>query len=145
MSRPYLRCLAACLALGLLLAACAGMSPAKMMRQNDNTLSDYGAAIRWNEFDAAQGFMDAATLEEHSLTDLERERFKQIQVTGYDVKHKLVAPDGSIDQTVEIRLISRNTQVERTVTDQQHWRWDAPTRRFLLTSGLPDFSNTNIP
>lgn len=143
MSTSTPRCIAAVLALGLSLSACSSLSPSKMMRQNDNTLSDYGAAIRWNEFDAAQGFMDPAALAEHPLTDLERERFKQIQVTGYDVKHKDIEPDGSVDQSVEIRLISRNTQVERTVVDQQHWRWDSASRRFLLTTGLPDFSNNS--
>ena len=107
----------------LVLAGCPnGTRPPKP----DSLLTDYGVAIRWNEFDDA--------------LDFERERFKQIQVTGYEVKDRDVAADGSVEQTVEIRLVNRNTQIERSVIDHQRWRYDPATKRLWLTSGLPDFS-----
>ena len=106
----------------------------------DNILSDYGAAIRWNEFDKAIAFLDPELREKSPLSDLERERFKQIQVTGYEVKSREADADGNLVQTVEIRLINRNTQIERSFIDHQTWRRDVAGKRYWLTSGLPDFS-----
>jgi len=124
--------------LGFVLVAC-GASPTK---QNplDKLLDSYAAAIRWSEFDEAVEFVEPKVRQAQPLSDLERERFKQIQVTSYEVKRKRVAPDGSIEQVVEIRLIGRNTQLERMVTDHQVWRWDEASKQFWLTSGLPDFT-----
>ena len=130
------RCLlSACL---LVLVACGGMPTTGAAR--DNMLTDYGAAIRWNEFDKAQDYIDPAIRQQQPMSDLETERLKQIQVTGYEVKTRDVAADGSIEQTVEIRVVNRNTQIERIVTDRQAWRRDATGKRYWLVSGLPDFS-----
>jgi hypothetical protein len=105
-----------------------------------NTIDDYGVAVRWSELEQAWQFVDPAVREQQPLTDLERERFKLIQITGYDVKNKTEAPDGGIDQTVEIRLINKNTQIERSVVDHQRWRWDAAGKHYWLVSGLPNLS-----
>lgn len=123
--------------LTLLLSACPeGVSRTKP----DNILNDYGAAIRWNEFDKAIAFVDPQLREKSPLSDLERERFKQIQVTGYEVKSSQTDAEGNINQDVEIRLINRNTQLERSIIDHQTWRRDVAGKRYWLTSGLPDFS-----
>lgn len=121
-----------------LLLACASTTGSATQRDYDVT--EYGAAIRWSQFDAAQAYIAPATLAANPMTDLEIERLKQIQVTGYDVKSHLVNEVGDLRQTVEIRLISKNTQVERIVTDHQTWAWDPVAKRLWLTSGLPDFT-----
>jgi hypothetical protein len=51
-----------------------------------------------------------------------------------------VAPDGLTEQVIEIQLVSKFTQVERTLTDHQRWRWDDKAKRFWLVSGLPDIT-----
>jgi hypothetical protein len=109
-------------------------------RTRTDAMTEYGAAIRWNEFDTALNFLDPAQAAARPLTDLERERFKQLQVTGYEVKSARDTADGGIEQDVEIRVVNRNTQRERSIIDHQRWRWDAEAKRYLLTSGLPDFS-----
>lgn len=130
------RCLlSACL---LVLVACEGMPTSGAAR--DNMLTDYGAAIRWNEFEKAQDYIDPAIRQQQPMSGLETERLKQIQVTGYEVKTRDVAADGSIEQTVEIRVVNRNTQIERIVTDRQTWRRDTAGKQYWLVSGLPDFS-----
>ena len=134
--KTFLRLLACLLLSGLV--ACAGV-PSKM-NPRDAALSEYGVAIRWSEFDQALAFLDPAVRLEHPLTDLERERLKLIQVTGYEVKARHSTDENNLEQTVEIRLVSRNTQLERTITDHQSWHWDAAAKRYWLTSGLPDFS-----
>ena len=125
-------------ALVLMRAACA-MAPSTMNPQ-DEALDQYGVAVRWSEFADAWAFVDPPLRQLHPLTELEMERFKQIQVTGYDLKGRAPTPDGGLEQTVEIRLINRNTQIERTIVDHQSWRWDPEAKRYWLTSGLPDFT-----
>lgn len=129
--------LLACLLLSAL-TACAA-APSKL-NPLDAALTDYGVAIRWSEFDQAIAFLDPQVRLQHPLADLERERLKLIQVTGYEVKDRHASADGNLEQTVEIRLINRNTQLERSISDHQSWRWDAVSKRYWLISGLPDFS-----
>ncbi|KFN44194.1 hypothetical protein [Arenimonas oryziterrae] len=128
--------LSACLAVSL--TGCAG-GPAKP-RSADYALFDYNGAIRWSEFEQAYAFVDPAIRAEHPMTDLERERFKQVQITGYEVKLHDDSTPGVIEQTVEIRLIGKLTQAERVIVDHQRWRWDATAKRWWLISGLPDVS-----
>ncbi len=121
-----------------------GPADAKSKRSQTKQLElvqfKYAAAIRWNEFEMAWSHVDPAYRKEHPLSDLEKERLKQIQITGYEEKTLEPLEDGSIEQMVEIRLINRNTQTERIVMDTQVWRWDALAKRWWLTTGLPDFS-----
>ena len=124
------------LLLALLLAACGK----DLTHQSDQVLFDYAGAVRWSDFDAAWIFVDPEVRTKHPLTDLEFERYKLVQVTGYEVKGSRQDADGGIDQVVEIRYVNKLTQVERTVLDQQHWRWDSAQRHWWLTSGLPDFT-----
>ena len=100
----------------------------------------YSSAIRWSEFEIAWGHLDPSYRNENPLSDLEKERFKQIQVTGYEKKSEEFLPDGSMEQSVLIRLVNRNTQTERIILDTQIWRWDQKAKRWWLTTGLPDFT-----
>lgn len=128
----------------LLVSACAsddaGAKNRSMNKQRDRTLYDYASTIHWSEFDKSVAFLDPEWLAEHPLSKLDMDRYKQIHITGYDVRTIEIQPDGSFDQVVEIRLINVNTQVERQITDRQHWRWDATTKHWWLTSGLPDIT-----
>jgi hypothetical protein len=126
----------------LLVTATDGFAAGKrsQAKQRDTTLSKYGSAIRWTEFEMAWGYLDPDFRDKNTLTDLEKERFKQIQITGYEVKSMDVLPDGNVEQVVEIRLVNRNTQAERTILDSQIWRYDLKTKRWWLTTGLPNTS-----
>lgn len=124
----------------LALSGCAANQLQTAGQLREAALTNYGVAIRWSEFDQALAFVDPAFLARQPLTDLERERLKQIQVTGYDVKTREAAADGSIVQTVEIRVINRNTQLERSFIDRQAWQAGPDGKSYWLTTGLPDFS-----
>ena len=100
----------------------------------------YASAIRWSEFEMAWAHVDPSYRDKNPLSDLEKERLKQIQITGYDKKTEDFLPDGTVEQSVEIRLINRNTQTERIVMDIQVWRWDEKAKRWWLTTGLPNFN-----
>jgi hypothetical protein len=136
------RRLPAALLIAFLVALLAACGSTGGMKKTD-AMTEYGARIRWNAFDDAWTFVDPAIRATRPLTDLERARFKQIEVTGYDMRSRNVTPDGlQLDQDVEIRLINRNTQVERTVIDHQHWTYDPASKTWWLVSGLPDFNAT---
>jgi len=139
MKRPFVL-----LASLLLILACASDGAAARNRSSnkarDRALYDYSSTIHWSEFDKAIAFVDPAWLAEHPVTKLDMDRYKQVQVTGYDVRTSEFLADGSYEQVVEIRLINVNTQVERMITDHQHWRWDAKAKHWWLTTGLPDIT-----
>jgi hypothetical protein len=118
-----------------LLVAC-GSSGA---RKKQTAIDEYEVAIRWSEFDRAEMFLDPLYLQEHPLTDLERERYKLFQVAGYEVKRTTALEDGGVEQTVEIRVVNKLTQTERIVVDLQRWRFDEAGKRWWLMSGLPSF------
>jgi hypothetical protein len=134
-TRPFRVLLAAAL---LLLAACATERGAKNLMQA--ALYDYSAAIRWNDFAGAATFLDPQSLADHPISAVDMKRYEQIQVTGYYVKGSEQTSEGELRQVVEIRLVNRHTQAERSVLDRQRWRFDATQQRWLLTSGLPDIT-----
>lgn len=140
MIRAMNRRLASTLLLALvlaLLAACGGMGGTS----KTDEMTGYGAFVRWNDFDAAWNFVDPAVRAERPLTDLERERFRHIQVTGYELRNRTVSADGlGLEQAVAIRVVNVHTQVERTFTDHQRWKYDPESKHWWLVSGLPDFS-----
>jgi hypothetical protein len=119
----------------VLLAACA---TAGQRTPRDQVLYDYVSAVRWSDFDAAARFLDPELLEREPLTDLERERYRQFQVSGYEVKSASEPAEGEYQQVVEIRVVNRHTQTEKVLTDRQRWRWDPEAKRWWLASGLPD-------
>jgi hypothetical protein len=105
------------------------------------TLLGYSATIRWGEWSRAQAFMDEDYAKAHPLSELELERFKQIQVSYYHDGEPVVSKEGEVKVRVEIGLVNINTQSARSVIDTQTWRYDAPKKRWWLMSGLPDITH----
>ncbi len=135
MALSFRTALVACIL--LLLAACAS-NPG--VRQRDEALYLYASAMRWSDFEAAMGFIDPEVLAKNPPTSVELARLGQLQVTGYHVQRNAQTAEDRFEQVVEIRLVNRNTQVERSVMDRQQWRWDAKAKRWWLTSGLPNLA-----
>lgn len=120
-----------------LLVACGGSGKRSPLEQ---TLYTYSSVIRWSEFDKAVAYLDPQAQAATPMSALELERLKQYQVSGYDVRSSEQVGDGEYLQVVEIRVVNRHTQAERSLTDRQRWRWDPEAKRWWLASGLPDFS-----
>ncbi len=127
----------------VLLVVLAGCGVGSQNDIRDNTLFAYAGAIRWGHIDDAWSMVDPEYAREHPLSALDRERFEQIQVTGYQVKGTQMLSENELAQVVEIRLANRHTLVERTVMDRQLWRWDSGARRWWLTSGLPKIASSS--
>ena len=124
-----------------LLLAQPGISDAKRSNKKAQLVfDDYNNNIRWGEWGKAWEYVDPKVRAEHPLTELELKRFEMIRVTEVTEKASQAGADESMDKLVVIQLVSKFTQIERTITDHQHWRWDAETKRYWLVSGLPDIT-----
>lgn len=134
--RRYVQALSIAVA-SALLASCA----TDKMRSKETVLTDtlrsYAATIRWGKIERAQAFIDPKVLAEHPPSALELERFRQVQITGYNEQPALPVGDDEVRQIVEISLVNVNTQAARSVIDRQTWRYDEQAKRWWLMTGLP--------
>lgn len=126
------------LLLGLAMAAQAAGPSRSQRNKLAQTQDAYVAAVRWSDFEAAEGFIDPEYRRTHPLTDLQRERYRQVQVSNYRERSTGVAPDGAVERRVEMGVVNRNTLAERTVMVTERWRWDAEAKRWWQAQGLPD-------
>lgn len=109
-----------------------------------HTMIAYANAVRWDGFEVAEQFVDPKVREAHPITDLDRERFKQVQVSDYDDGNGPVpAGENQVRQTVQISLTNVHSQAVRTVVDHQLWRYDPDKNHWWLESGLPDIAPGN--
>ncbi len=127
--------------------ACVAGCAATQRRDNlTTTLNAYAETLRWGDFAHALEYVDPAYREVHPLTPLQRARYRQVRVAGYDEGQGPVpvGPD-EVRQTVKIGLINRHTQRERFVIDHQIWKWDAEAKHWWLETGLPDITHAPDP
>lgn len=130
------------IAASALLASCATEKMRSKETQLTDTLRSYAATIRWGDVALAQSFIDPKVLAEHPPTPLELARFKQVQITGYNEQPAVPVGEDEVRQIVEIGLVNVNTQAARSVVDRQTWRYDEAAKRWWLTTGLPDITQS---
>ena len=126
-----------------LAAACADMSMQHMQSKEtilEETLKNYAATIRWGDMLQAQAFVDPAYRQAHPLSDLDMQRYRQVQVTAYNDQPAAPLNENEIAQTVEIGLVNVNTQAARSIIDRQVWRYDEKQKHWWLMTGLPDIT-----
>ena len=120
----------------LALAACTSNPVEKSMGE---TFKQYETIIRWSQWDAAADFISLEYLAEHPISRLDMDRLRLFRVTSYTLRSAGVFDEGMTSrQTVEIKMFNSQQAVERTVIDEQEWRWNEERKRWLLHSGLPD-------
>jgi hypothetical protein len=125
----------------LVVVAVAGCAAQTRSESLTNTLKAYASTVRWGDLASAMQFVDPAGRTSHPVTALDMARYQQVRVTEYnDDVGPVPVSDTEVRQTVRISLVNVNTQAERTITDQQTWHYDAATRHWWLTSGLPDIT-----
>ena len=98
----------------------------------------WSSSVRWSDFDAAEGFIDPDYLQAHPLGDMQRERYRQVQVSRYRERSSGVGEGGTVERRIELGVVNRNTQAERTVLVTERWRWDPEAKRWWQMQGLPD-------
>ena len=120
------------------LSACASSGGAQMNALEQAQYA-YSAAIRWGDIDGAWTQIDPTWKSANPLTDIERTRYKQVQVTSYKPVVSEPLGEGLALRVVEIGVVNRNTMAERNVRYEERWRYDLPSKTWVVTSGLPDF------
>jgi len=125
------------LLLGVL--ALAGCASGQQTSELDKLQYAYSAAIRWGDFEGAWLLVDPKYRETHPISELELERYKQIQVTGYRDLGAQTSPDGIAMREIQIGVVNRHTLVERSLRYTERWRYDPEAKVWWLTVGLPDF------
>lgn len=127
----------------VLLSACTGITSQSESRALQLTLNAYANAIRWGDIDQAIPFLDPEYLKAHPLTQLDRERYKQVHFATYTDQNPVPVGPHEVRQVVQISLINVNTQVERSIIDNQLWRYNETDKRWRLMSGLPNITQSN--
>ena len=136
---PLLRSLALALTLVLVCGTAAASKNRKAARALTIALYEYSGAIRWGDFERASDYLDPAERTEHQLSAIDRARYKQIEVTHYEVTGESKT-ETSDDRQVAISFVNRHTQTERSISYHEHWRWDEAHKSWWLTTGLPDIT-----
>ena len=99
----------------------------------------WSAAIRWGDFEGAVNLIDPTLRATDPPTVVELERYKQVQISAYrDVGATSDVKQGTAVRDIEIGVINRHTQAERSLRYREQWRWDPEARTWWLISGLPD-------
>jgi hypothetical protein len=124
------------LSLLLVLAAC-GAAKMGQMGALQQAQYAYSAAIRWGDFEGAWNMVDPQYRKAHPMSELEFERYKQVQITGYHDMGEQVTQTAALRE-IGIGAVNRNTLVERQVRYTERWRYDAEAKVWWLTVGLPD-------
>jgi hypothetical protein len=120
----------------LWLAACV---PNPVEKSRGETLKQYETIVRWSQWDAAADFIAPEYMAEHPISRLDMDRLRLFRVTAYTVRSTGIFDEGlTVRQAVEIRLFNQHQAVERSIVDEQEWRWHEDRQRWLLHSGLPN-------
>jgi hypothetical protein len=126
------------LALGMvtLLTACPQTREDKDLSE---TLTQYETIVRWAQWDAAVDFVAAEYQLENPISRLDLDRLRLFRVTQYIVRSATPVEEGKgLLQVVEIRMFNKNQARERSIIDEQYWKYNEQTQRWKLHSGLPD-------
>jgi hypothetical protein len=126
------------LILGLALGLAACVSSAARQDELMVTIRSYENTIRWGRIPAAYDFLRPEIAETAEIPrDLD-----QIKVTGYDRLTGVIPTDEERQRfrtSASIRYVHLDRQVERSITDQQVWEWDAEAKRWWRANPIPAF------
>jgi len=120
----------------ILVAACE-TNPVDKSRSE--AFKQYETIIRWSQWDAAADFIAPEYQEEHPISRLDMDRLRLFRVTNYTIRSTGIFDEGmTARQTVEIKIFNTHQAVERTIVDEQEWRYSEERERWQLWSPLPD-------
>jgi len=131
------------LALGMatLLSGCPQTKEEKGLSE---TLLQYETIVRWAQWDAATDFVSPEYLAEHPISRLDLDRLRLFRVTQYLVRSSAPVDEGNgLMKVVEIKMFNKNQARERSIINEQYWKYNELTERWQLHSGLPDPTQAN--
>jgi len=123
----------------LLPSGCGQVQKEKKSKSLEATTRAYGNALRWDYPETAWNYLDPDI---RAGLRPEQRQLKEIRLTGYDVIQPpmLVAEDqDQAEQWVRIDYVRHDTQVVKSLTDHQIWRYDEASGGWRLHSAPPLF------
>ena len=139
MNKASRRSMLTALVLAVTAIALAGCPSNPVEKSRGETFKQYETIIRWSQWDAAADFIAPEYLAKHPISRLDMDRLRLFRVTAYTIRSTGVYDEGmTARQVVEIKMFNSNQAVERTILDEQEWRYHEDVKRWLLHSGLPD-------
>jgi len=125
-------------------ALLSGCPQTKEDKDLSDTLQQYETIVRWAQWDAAIDFVSTEYQEDNPITRLDLDRLRLFRVTQYIVRSAAPVDEGKgLIQVVEIRMFNKNQARERSIIDEQYWKFNEQTERWKLHSGLPDPTQRN--
>jgi hypothetical protein len=123
----------------LMIFSLAGCIPPQLEKSRSEAFRQYETIVRWSQWDAAADFISPEFLAENPITRLQMDRLRLYRVTSYTIRSVSVLEEGmAATQVVEIKLFNTYQGLERTIIDEQMWRYDELSKRWRLHSPLPD-------
>jgi|GEM_PF-227271 len=115
------------------------LPPGKLEKSRSEAFRQYETIVRWSQWDAAADFISPEYLAEQPISRLQMDRLRLFRVTQYTIRSVNVLEEGmAATQTVEIKLFNTNQGLERSIIDEQMWRYEENSQRWRLHSPLPD-------
>jgi hypothetical protein len=124
----------------LVLAGCATLQDQSKNQLRDRTLEEYGAALRWGDFQGALDYVDPAVRAAHPLTQQQMALYDTVRVAEYEASDPVPTGPDTFEQTAQIELIVKSSQSAYGVLAHETWHWDAQAKHWWLESGLPDIT-----
>jgi hypothetical protein len=119
----------------LLLSGCLSLQEREMNKQLEKTLHNYEMTLRWGYL---QNLGDFLAPDVQQAAPLTAEELKNIRITGYEVMRTPVYFDSErVVQTVAIRYVFEDRQVEKQLLDQQIWSYDPEKERWNRANPIP--------
>ncbi len=128
----------------LILAAVLGLSSCategkRQMTALERAQYAWTAAIRWGDIPGAWKQLDPDYRTQHALTDMVVSRYKLVEVTGYTVMDSNTLGPEDFERTIDITVVTKKDMSARNVTYNERWHYDAESKAWWVTSGLPNF------
>ena len=130
----------ACLSMIVLLAGCASLGMDAKSLARDETLGEYGSALRFGDFASAWQFVDPKVRTAHPLDAAAKARFNQVEVGAYQTDGPVPVDENTVQQVAQISLVIKSSQASYDVVDRQTWKYDPVAKHWWLESGLPDIT-----
>lgn len=125
------------------LAGCNGTSVKSRLASLDEAINAYAQALRWARYDDAQKYHmtrdgERIVLDEHVMED--------IRITAYSVRETNFDAEASTAEVqAEFKYFIASHGALQTKVLPQTWWYEEGSKRWLLDSGLPDFTPVKTP
>lgn len=138
-SLSYFARLLSLLCLALTLMACTGTKSVKNDKLNELQYA-YSGAVRWGDFEGAWNLVDPDYKKQHPKTQLDFDRYNQIQVSAYrELGARVDHEKGIAQREIFIGVINKNNLSERSIRYTESWKYDPVAKTWWVDNGLPDF------